>query len=191
MEKKRRGLYQIVKERSIPGTLVFDLDCNLLYANREALKMVPEFQTTSERKSGQRVCNKILNLCKQLNQRGKKRRHVSETNLACGVLNRGSEDKYSMQAFFMGSFGDKKPSHIILLIQKLIEKHKIDIIKTQLEFSLSPREMEVLRLICDGFANKEISKKLFISDHTVKGHMKSIFKKMRVNSRIQVINSLK
>jgi len=191
MEKERRVLYQIVKERSIPGTLVFDLDCNLLYANREAFEMVPEFQTTAKRKRGKKVCNKILDLCNRLNKTGKKSRHMAETNLIYGVLNRGSGDKYSIQAFFMGSFGAEKPSHIIVLIQKLIAKHKIDFEKTQLEFLFSSREMEVLRLICDGLANKEISKKLFISEHTVKGHMKSIFKKMRVNSRIQVINSLK
>lgn len=191
MEKERKGLYQIVKERSVPGTLVFDLNCNLLYANREAFEMVPEFQATANTKRSERVSKKILDLCNRLNKKGKKRRYVPETDLLYGVLNRGRGHKYSMQAFFVGSFGAKKPSHIMVLIQKLIEKHKIDFSKTQLEFSFSSRETEVLRLICEGFANKEISKKLFISEHTVKGHMKNIFKKMGVNSRHQVVSSLK
>src|SRR4051794_9944869 len=39
--------------------------------------------------------------------------------------------------------------------------------------SLSPRELEVLRLVADGLANKEIAHRLGISEHTVKFHVNS------------------
>lgn len=50
---------------------------------------------------------------------------------------------------------------------------------------LTEREIGVLKLICQGFSNKEIADKLFISTHTVKAHISSIFYKMRARNRAQ------
>ncbi len=50
---------------------------------------------------------------------------------------------------------------------------------------LSPREMEILKYITDGFSNKEIAKALGISRQTVKNHMTSIMRKLAVNDRTQ------
>ena len=51
---------------------------------------------------------------------------------------------------------------------------------------LSARELEVLTLIGRGKNNDDISKLLFISPHTVKNHISSIYNKMRLNNRTQV-----
>ena len=53
--------------------------------------------------------------------------------------------------------------------------------------ALSSREIEVLRLISGGNANKEIAAKLFITEETVKGHMKSIFAKLDVHDRAHAV----
>jgi DNA-binding NarL/FixJ family response regulator len=50
---------------------------------------------------------------------------------------------------------------------------------------LTPREVEILALVAVGTPNAEISKKLFISPHTVKTHVYNIFKKIRVDNRLQ------
>ena len=50
---------------------------------------------------------------------------------------------------------------------------------------LSAREMEVLSLIVDGLANKQIAYKLNIAEHTVKNHVKSILAKLGVADRTQ------
>nr|MDP9115518.1 response regulator transcription factor [Acidobacteriota bacterium] len=52
---------------------------------------------------------------------------------------------------------------------------------------LTPREMEVLRMMADGAANKEIAWKLGISEHTVKFHITSIMGKLRANSRTDAV----
>ena len=52
---------------------------------------------------------------------------------------------------------------------------------------LSPREIEVLRLIADGLSNKIIAWKLNISEHTVKFHINSILSKMRAGSRTEAV----
>jgi DNA-binding NarL/FixJ family response regulator len=50
---------------------------------------------------------------------------------------------------------------------------------------LSPREEEVLDLIAEGLTNREIGRRLFISDVTVKAHVRHIFQKLGVSSRTQ------
>lgn len=52
---------------------------------------------------------------------------------------------------------------------------------------LTPREIEVLRMIAEGLGNKEIASKLRISDHTVKFHISSIFVKLGASSRTEAL----
>ena len=59
------------------------------------------------------------------------------------------------------------------------------------KFDVSPRESEVVREICNGLSNKEISDRLFISLQTVKDHTHRIYIKTNVKSRVQLINLVK
>jgi len=56
------------------------------------------------------------------------------------------------------------------------------------EFNLSNREIQILRLLCDGKTNSEISAQLSISVNTVKKHVSNIFNKLNVESRTQLIH---
>jgi DNA-binding NarL/FixJ family response regulator len=51
---------------------------------------------------------------------------------------------------------------------------------------VSDREMEVVQLVTQGFQNKEIGEKLFISEQTVKNHMAHIFDKLGVSDRLEL-----
>jgi RNA polymerase sigma factor (sigma-70 family) len=48
---------------------------------------------------------------------------------------------------------------------------------------LTPREEDILKLLATGESNREIGKRLFISEQTVKNHVASIFRKLQVNDR--------
>ena len=52
---------------------------------------------------------------------------------------------------------------------------------------LTPREIEVLRMIADGLGNKQIAARLEISEHTVKFHIASIFTKLGAGSRTEAV----
>ena len=55
-------------------------------------------------------------------------------------------------------------------------------------YEVSPRESDIVREICNGLSNKEISEKLFISLQTVKDHTHRIYIKTNVRSRLQLMN---
>jgi DNA-binding NarL/FixJ family response regulator len=52
---------------------------------------------------------------------------------------------------------------------------------------LTDREMDVLRLIAEGLANKDIAERLVLSEGTVKNHVSAIMAKLHANDRAQVI----
>jgi LuxR family maltose regulon positive regulatory protein len=61
--------------------------------------------------------------------------------------------------------------------------------KHHLADPLSQREKEMLQLLANGVSNKEIGAKLFVSENTVKFHLKNIYSKLGVCSRLQAINA--
>jgi DNA-binding CsgD family transcriptional regulator len=55
------------------------------------------------------------------------------------------------------------------------------------ELLLTPREIEVLGALAEGLSNKGIARKFDISEHTVKFHIESLFRKLGVRSRAQAV----
>lgn len=53
--------------------------------------------------------------------------------------------------------------------------------------SLSSRENEIANLVAGGFSNAEIAERLFVTEKTIKFHLTSIYEKLGVKSRAQVI----
>lgn len=88
----------------------------------------------------------------------------------------------SAEMFYMLMIShQEKPNSEYTLSQKM---------KFAQKYKLSPREVELLTLIAEGYSTKAISVKLFISSHTVKTHINNIFHKVGVNSRAMLIKSL-
>jgi DNA-binding NarL/FixJ family response regulator len=51
----------------------------------------------------------------------------------------------------------------------------------------TPREIEVLQLVCDGLVNREIGERLFLSEETVKSHVRHILAKLQARSRAHAV----
>jgi two-component system NarL family response regulator len=52
---------------------------------------------------------------------------------------------------------------------------------------LTEREMEVLKLVAQGMNNRDIAKELFISENTVKNHIRNILEKLHLHSRMEAV----
>ena len=52
---------------------------------------------------------------------------------------------------------------------------------------LTDRELEVLRLVARGLNNREVAKQMFISENTVKNHVRNILEKLQLHSRMEAV----
>jgi DNA-binding CsgD family transcriptional regulator len=52
---------------------------------------------------------------------------------------------------------------------------------------MSPRELQVAKLVCQGFDNEEMASRLKIKQGTVKTHMRNIYRRIRVKNRIEML----
>ena len=62
--------------------------------------------------------------------------------------------------------------------------------ETAKSFGLSHREAEVCAMVVRGYSNKDIADKLFISELTVKDHLKHIFNKLRITKRVEIASKI-
>ncbi len=74
-------------------------------------------------------------------------------------------------------------------ISNIIYKNYVDGIKgtNKSEVELTQREIEVVKLICEGLLYKEVADKLNISVRTVETHKKNIFAKLEINNSIELV----
>ncbi|MDQ3957822.1 MAG: response regulator transcription factor, partial [Actinomycetota bacterium] len=52
---------------------------------------------------------------------------------------------------------------------------------------LTERELEVLKLVAKGLNNRDIGQELFISENTVKNHVRNILEKLHLHSRMEAV----
>ncbi len=51
---------------------------------------------------------------------------------------------------------------------------------------LTKRELDIIKLVVSGYKNKEIGERLFVTEKTVKNHLSSIFKKLKIKKRVEL-----
>jgi DNA-binding NarL/FixJ family response regulator len=85
----------------------------------------------------------------------------------------------ALQALSVGlSVGMREPARPRFEASPDVDEHAL----------LTPRELEVLSAVSDGLTNKEIARKLDISRHTVKFHLESLMRKLKVSSRAEAVS---
>jgi len=83
-------------------------------------------------------------------------------------------------------FLDSSVSHQV--VENLLKLPIRDARITDVDYaSLTPREQEVMRLLAEGFAAKEIAEKLYISPKTVENHRSNIMNKLGLHSTMELI----
>ncbi|MDX6504863.1 MAG: hypothetical protein QOE29_1988 [Gaiellaceae bacterium] len=77
-----------------------------------------------------------------------------------------------------------------LLDQVRDGRPRVHSVPEEISNRLSARELEVLLLLDEHLATDEIAKRLFISEHTVRSHVKSLLRKLGVSSRREALETL-
>ena len=72
------------------------------------------------------------------------------------------------------------------ILYELVKSEEIDPEKAFIEkYSVTQREITVLKLVSEGLNNLEIAGKLFVCEETVKMNLKSIFRKLQIRNRTE------
>jgi DNA-binding NarL/FixJ family response regulator len=109
-------------------------------------------------------------------------------NGASGYLLKDSSIDEVAQAVRVVADGQSliSPSMAIKLLDEFKQMSRSD--RQQLPTPrLTERELEVLKLVAQGLNNREIAKRLFISENTVKNHVRNILEKLQLHSRMEAV----
>lgn len=75
-----------------------------------------------------------------------------------------------------------------VIARKVVSSFRHQQVADSLSKTLSDRENEILDLLAEGYRIKEIAAKLFITINTVRTHIRHIYEKLQVNSRVEALN---
>jgi len=103
---------------------------------------------------------------------------------ATGYILKTSSINDVINAILVASIGGMPMDPMI--IRKIVKLFAATL-KTPESYNLSSKEFEVLQLITEGMNDLEIANKLYISPHTVHTHIKSIFQKLDVHTRHELV----
>ncbi len=184
------NLSEIIRERSTPGILIFDRSGLLLYSNSQASEMLAAMHT--EEGSSVSAAEEIFSLCAPNGAAADTPEGKGWVERGYPILTAAGGLRCSLRSFLIDDHGKGNPeSHLLVLIEKVVEQRRVDTERARREFSLTRREGEVVGLICRGFTNREISENMFISEYTVKVHIRNIMKKMKAGTRNEIFALLK
>jgi len=178
-------LFEILKIRCHPGALILNHEGRLLYSNRKALEILPLLRTGETEQAPD--LQEIVKMCQTSEE---------DVDVSCAggagdmrfkIFSDAQGCSHAVRAFRLGDSKDgSEATHILALIERVVDHRTIDIDAARKAFKLTKREGELVDLVYRGLNNREIAEKKFISEHTVKVHLKNIMKKMKAGSRQEI-----
>jgi DNA-binding CsgD family transcriptional regulator len=182
-------LLKVANQRSLPGILILDHRKKPIFFNPVALDVLGGIDGIRVSGSKEAPSIALPQEISHLYDTLKKDRDF----LTCQtILIPAEETTYCCRGFILqgpsGSTG--KTFFIIFLIEKIMQRHKVDLEKVKKQFNLSERQMEIVKCLLAGLSNKEIADETCVSEDTIKGHLSHIMKRLAVRSRTGILSKI-
>ncbi len=185
-------LEKIAEKRAVPGVVSLTGAMSLLYMNIEAEGICHQVQKwrgiQGDGGMGNEVVpQEIYDLCGALQREsssGKGIKGCDEIQVRRVI---GEADSpVLLRGFLIPSHGEHEPRFLVLM-EKLGRRPQAPSHEAKKHFNLTDRELEIIMNVAEGRTNREIAKLLDISEHTVKEHIKHVFKKTGSSTRTGIL----
>lgn len=193
MKEERRVFEQACNEAP-PAMILFDAEGTPLFMNPGAQAIFSRYSTGTRTRTKPpyglhpSVIRLLRNLyATTLVARRRKRSNRTDTEWTL-------PDGHTLQMLIMSLERDPKDprgnDYTLVMTQVPLKNLPFDPDTFAIRHGLSKREKELVTLIFQGYSNMEIGERMFISEHTVKVHLKHIFDKVGVKNRTSLIRKL-
>ncbi|HWI40127.1 MAG TPA: LuxR C-terminal-related transcriptional regulator [Verrucomicrobiae bacterium] len=178
------GIEEIVKKRQVPPVFVISPEEGIVWASDAGRAFLSRLDggDTGE------LPAELAALCERLSEADKQ---GADHAWWSGAFPSAPDETVLLRAFYVKGLGGNRNRHVLVTAEGVVDKHAADIAGARQAYGLSAREMEVVELLCTGASNREIARTLFISEYTVKDHVKKIMQRLQVSSRSEIIAVLK
>jgi DNA-binding NarL/FixJ family response regulator len=106
---------------------------------------------------------------------------------ASGFLHAGMQPEQIVYAVRLAAEGNSVVPEG-LLESPLLEEHQPAMADLTV---LTPRQREIIGLVCEGLSNAQIAKRLFVTESTIKQHLRTAYKLLKVRNRVQAAKLLR
>lgn len=172
-----KGLVEaFVVDGEAAGIVVLESDLSIRHANRQGLVHLGLVKDDEPASPGHSDAFGALQL---------RLTHAATRETAVNSFNLEAEDLSVETTSFSGPLGEK-----LYLVVTLESRDRRRISSTCQAFGLSARETQITALVCGGQSNASIASQLSIAVRTVENHLRSIFAKVEVGSRTQLVSKI-
>jgi len=166
---ERASLFQGALEQFAQGVLVHDLEGTALFANRQACELLGgRANAPSASRMHELVSDAIGEFIAE-------ERHAATVNV---------RDTVTGRRVILKSYLSAKHDSVVTMVYECPDEETSALPAWDV---LSPREQEIATLVSQGLTTRQIAAKAFVSENTVKQHLKRIFAKTDVHSRAELV----
>jgi len=176
------------------GIIVLTHSMQCVYINKKAIVMiVQQYLYSNSHEISDFMPPVFIEDCNQI------KKEIKNTKTTCfhpivrhRILEGYALDKLFITSYIIENNGRSNPNDYLYMvtIEKMEEASIFDKNKLRLRYQLTERELEIAFNIFKGRTNAEIAKELFVSERTIKWHLKNIFQKMEVSNRTAMLNRM-
>jgi len=188
---------EVASKRSVPGILVFDDREKLIFFNRVALGILTDLNGNEHSPFKDAVDITVPKEIYSLYSNLKKIIRSGRSNPGPLLPNQLAQFSTRKSTYYgrgsllqCSSTPASETFQIIIFIEKLMQRYDADLDKFKKRFNLTDRQIEIVRRLLIGSANKKIANELGVCEDTIKGHLKRIMKNSGVRSRIGIFSKI-
>ena len=188
MPKQAADPLAIVKKRQMPTVVVLDMALNIVWVNGQAESRV---MMDLMNDAGETVANPLRTGVVFLARRLVEASLTDPSVVHLVDVQLDGDDVYGLTAEYLSSPGAQGANRMVMVhVDAVGLKREVDFDAVRRRWKVSRREQDVLRMLYYGKGNKEIAELLFISEYTVKDHIKAIMAKMDASNRAEIVYML-